>query len=386
MAAAAYVFTTAAGTSDEGDAEALAGTDPAVAAEPAEVAAPAEVAGPVETAEPAAAEPPFEAAAPADVPTDLPSVAQAPAAVAGVEVAPGRRLVDTAPNLRRPVRPTAPGRWQSDRSGPVARGDHPAGPDGHGRGSGPVEPEAFAITLPEPAGAERTASIAPLAPIVSDAAPVADLTQPVPYAVAFPPTEIFQAVVDASPVMSGWSADLPFTTYPFSQTLIFETRGDAPGWMTRGQAIDTVNGVKVASLEDMRQAIRSTGAPRPDGSWAVSFGVRQPGEEAVTALAAQIPAIRQVVLLNGVSFVVSPDGDGWTTTVTESPFTREDELRAGDVMVGFIPTNESLIGPSTLSQILERELGEGRSVFDFAVNRDGALWVATMSYAADDAN
>ena len=245
---------------------------------------------------------------------------------------------------------------------------------------GLAEPEALALALPMPSETLQTASIGALALFdTADAGPSADLAAPEPYRAPVVEPAQSSSIVEATAVMAGWTVDLPFSTNPAAPTEVFGTRLGAPFWMRRGQNIATVNGTQVASLEDIRQVIRTSGAPNRNGTWSVDFGIQAPGSSEISEFPGAVPAIRQIALLNGIRFKTVSVGNGWETEVHESPFSGDIELQTGDVLVGFIPTGEKLEEATSLVEILERELAAGRTNFDFAVRRDGGLWVVTLT-------
>lgn len=250
-----------------------------------------------------------------------------------------------------------------------------------------IDPAIVSAGLPRVADAPAPSTAPALATLVvagsSDAGPTADMVAPEPYASPFSDTFSADTVVDAAAVMSGWAVDLPFSTSAAAPTLVFGTFENAPDWMQRGQSIATVNGIEVASLEEIRAAIRSVGPPDGAGAWSAVFGIRDAGSADITLREARIAGVRQVALLNGLKVKTIAEGGVWRAVVTESPFDADDALQTGDEIAGFIPTSETLDGPASLVQILDRELAAGRTSFEFAVNRDGDLWVVSMIYSPD---
>jgi len=73
------------------------------------------------------------------------------------------------------------------------------------------------------------------------------------------------------------------------------------------------------------------------------------------------------------------NGD-WRTTVASITDTTTD-LKVGDQIVAYVPTSETIEDQASLRNILERELATGTKQFNFAVSREGSMWVVTMTYA-----
>ena len=85
--------------------------------------------------------------------------------------------------------------------------------------------------------------------------------------------------------------------------------------------------------------------------------------------------------MNGITFETRQEGDAWVTYVTSGPDTGASELKVGDRVIALMPNNELIDTQDALSSILQRELDAGTTVFNFAVNRDEAMWLVAMPYA-----
>lgn len=246
-----------------------------------------------------------------------------------------------------------------------------------------VTGESFDAAAPGAEGGSPVRYFSTLDDAAPEAAPRFDAAAPEPtgLAAAAPGASATPgAVLDAAAVMSGWVVDLPFTAG--ADTTIESVAPGAPDWMRPGLSIVSVGGVPVASVDDMRQVIRASGEPGADGTWPVTFGVRDAGSADGAVFAAELAATRQTALLNGLRFRAAPGRDGWRTMVAESPFATEDALLTGDELVAILSTSEEVTGATTLPETLARELGAGRTRFSFAVRRGGDLWVVSMDYAA----
>ena len=88
----------------------------------------------------------------------------------------------------------------------------------------------------------------------------------------------------------------------------------------------------------------------------------------------------QILLLNGLSFAIRQSGTKWSTEVIGAP--DGSSFRIGDTLVSYISTFEDVSGADSFATILERELQNGVSVFNFAVNRDGKVSIEAFTLAA----
>ncbi|MFK7752406.1 MAG: hypothetical protein AB8B51_07630, partial [Sedimentitalea sp.] len=94
------------------------------------------------------------------------------------------------------------------------------------------------------------------------------------------------------------------------------------------------------------------------------------------------PVIHRTALGNGLVFEsVLPNGaDTWLTRVAEVPSGLDVDLRAGDVMFGYLATSEVLSGRTAMRDILTREILQGTTVFNFAVKRGADTWASAFPF------
>ncbi len=201
------------------------------------------------------------------------------------------------------------------------------------------------------------------------AAPVLAVTAPAAPAPADPGP--------AEAVATRWVVDLPFTAA--AGTTIDGVAPVAPAWLQPGLVIASVDGIPVATFDEIRTHVHAAASPGRDGRVSVTFATDD-GVEHPTVL----NVTRQTALRNGVRFRSEPGAEAWRTIVTESPFTASDTLLTGDELVAVLSTgeDEALAGNTALPDILSRELSSGHSQFSFAVRRGGDLWVVSMDYSA----
>jgi len=86
-------------------------------------------------------------------------------------------------------------------------------------------------------------------------------------------------------------------------------------------------------------------------------------------------------LLNGVGFETRLVDGTWVTRVTAAPQEASGDLEVGDEIIAYMKTSEKVDARTSLKSILDREIAEGTSLFNFAVRRDDTMWIASIDYA-----
>lgn len=187
-------------------------------------------------------------------------------------------------------------------------------------------------------------------------------------------------VIEATNLMAAPKVELPFATNPGNPTQLMAVAVSAPDWLEAGQTLLSVNGIPVQSDGDALRVIQAT-TDLAAADVNVTFGLQaEDGDTLVRTL--KLPTVYEVALLNGDRFISRPGADGWETTVLASNGNGDDELRTGDVVVAYMTTGEPIDGRDTFHRILDREINAGTTLFNFAVRRDGEMWVVSMPYDA----
>jgi non-specific serine/threonine protein kinase len=183
-----------------------------------------------------------------------------------------------------------------------------------------------------------------------------------------------------SPIVARYVPVLPFTLSPWQPGLVISVEEGAPEWLARNSRIVSVNGTAVSSNNEIAALVKST--PVVEGeTWArVQLGIDAGLNTAVVERTLTVETEKQTLLLNGLRFVTRKDGAGWKTEVIEAP--GSSSFKVGDTLVAFASTMESLDGPNSLQNVLERELASGKSSFSFAVKRNGEIWVEAFNLAS----
>lgn len=203
---------------------------------------------------------------------------------------------------------------------------------------------------------------------------------PVEVAVANPPDLDVQ---DMSSVITGTAIQFDVTADPADPTLVASASGPISQYLTPGARLVSINGFPISSLVDFQRVVDATSDFAVGDSVTVSLGIEEPGGEAAFVRSVELPALQQTMLLNGVSFETVREGDGWSTVVTNGFGQGEADLQTGDRIVALMPTNELIDGQDTLARVLQRELEAGTTQFNFAVSRDGDMWLVSMPYAGN---
>ncbi|NKB26424.1 MAG: hypothetical protein GKR99_02220 [Rhodobacteraceae bacterium] len=150
--------------------------------------------------------------------------------------------------------------------------------------------------------------------------------------------------------------------------------------MRAGNKIVSVNGVPVDSIGDIQKVVTATAPIDTEGSIAVELGVEDQLGKTAIVRSLDLPVVENLALLNGVQFQSRLENGEWVTRVKASPGTKPDEFQNGDAVVSYMTTNEAIQGRQGLHALMRREIANGTSNFNFAVNRDGAMWLVTMYY------
>ena len=189
-----------------------------------------------------------------------------------------------------------------------------------------------------------------------------------------------RAVKDATSVMSVAQVDLPFVASSSDPAAIGTVAAGAPAWLRTGQKIVSVNGVPVASIGEIQTVVSATSSIGTNDGLVVELGVADQISNTATLRGITLPVVEDVALLNGMRFQSRLENGAWVTRVIESPGTRPDEFHNGDIIVAYVATNETIDTRGGLTDLLQREVSTGTSNFNFAVNRNDAMWLVTMQY------
>ncbi len=220
----------------------------------------------------------------------------------------------------------------------------------------------------------RTASIV-IEPQVESGAPSVDRSSPAP----LPPEPAQPSnVIEASPLLSGATAAFPFMLEPNGSLRILSVDASAPEWLESGSKILSVNGLPVISFSEVQQVVKLQPGFGLGASVKATLGIETPdGQTLVRSL--DVPTVQETILLTGERFRTAQVDGAWVTTVIESPTDADEALRTGDIVVAFMPSSELIDTPLALQTILAREIAAGAPKFNFAVKRDGEMWLVSTT-------
>lgn len=188
---------------------------------------------------------------------------------------------------------------------------------------------------------------------------------------------------DNSFVLSNWTVELPFTAASSSSRVIGNVGPVAPLWVNEGVEIDTVNGRAIANIDGIGDTLKSAIKLEDQTELQVSFGIKDAETGNQTEQNWTLPIIQKTALLNGISFETRRIDDAWVTTVTDAPASAKSDLKVGDQLIAYMLTSELVDDRTSMKTIMDRELADGKSLFSFAVNRDGTMWIASLDYAGN---
>ncbi|MEM9899143.1 MAG: protein kinase [Pseudomonadota bacterium] len=208
-------------------------------------------------------------------------------------------------------------------------------------------------------------------------------TAPVPAAIAG--TRDIDAQ-DISSVNTGKAVRFDVVADPADPALVASADGPLAEYLTPGVRVVSINGFPITSLSDFQRVVDATSNYAVGDSVTVAFGIENPSNGETFVRSVELQASQLTMLSNGVSFETVQDEAGWVTVVTNGNGQGVADLQTGDRLVALMPTNELIDGQDTLPSVLERELEAGTTQFNFAVNRDGDMWLVSMPYAATAGN
>ena len=68
----------------------------------------------------------------------------------------------------------------------------------------------------------------------------------------------------------------------------------------------------------------------------------------------------------------------WVVTVVDTASDTSYGVQEGDVLVAVMPSGDAVTSTEELVALLERERSNGNTAISIAVQRDGALWLASL--------
>ncbi len=189
-------------------------------------------------------------------------------------------------------------------------------------------------------------------------------------------------VQDIESVITARTFGFPVVPDADNPTIIASSEGSIAEQLAPGLRVVSINGFPIDTLNDFQRVVTATSDPSAGDSIAVTFGLAEPATGKTFVRSVDVPVTHQTMLLNGVSFETVQRDGVWVTTVTNGAGQGEADLRTGDELIAFMPANEMIDGQDALPDMLKREILSGTTLFNFAVKRNGEMWLVSMSYKA----
>ncbi|MBR2656093.1 MAG: serine/threonine protein kinase [Loktanella sp.] len=185
----------------------------------------------------------------------------------------------------------------------------------------------------------------------------------------------------ASGLVPVWSVQLPFNAAEPGSDTIGQVSSDTAEWVQPGVVVTSVNGTDISAIAEITPALRASTDTTPDTTEVTAtFTVLTPDTGASQEHDLTLPVVYGFSLPNGLAFESGFADDSWRTFVTAAPEDTSGGLQVGDIVTSFIQTSELINERTSLLDIFNRESENGTERYTFAVQRDGTMWVASLTY------
>ncbi len=162
-------------------------------------------------------------------------------------------------------------------------------------------------------------------------------------------------------VRAQWGVDLPFPS-------------------DSDVTVVSVNGIEISSLAEVGEAVRRTRHLGEETEIPITFGMRNDISGTIEEQAVVLPVVQTTALMNGMTFESRFSQGAWRTTLASLPGDSQTDMKPGDEIIGFVPTNTLIDRRTALSDLVQAEVAKGTTTFSFSVRRDGEMWVAGFEY------
>ena len=193
-------------------------------------------------------------------------------------------------------------------------------------------------------------------------------------------------IQDVSSVITAAVIDFPVKADIADPTIVTSIEGPAAEYLQAGHRILSINGYPIDSLNDFQRVVNATTDFAVGDDVRITLGIEDPATGRTFVQVLELPAVQEILLLNGVRFQTTKDGDAWTTIVINGTGQGQSDLQPGDRMVALMPTSEMIDTQGALPRMLRRELQGDSTQLNFAVNRGGDMWFVTMQLASGTGN
>lgn len=190
-------------------------------------------------------------------------------------------------------------------------------------------------------------------------------------------------VIDLASVISGPAVSFPFTVDANDPVRIASVDDGAPAFLRPGLRVVSVNGFPVESLADAQQVLKVTRQLLVGNDFQATLGVEDSSTGIAVARPVRLRTVQETFLLNGMRFRTERVGEEWKTTVVEAVNQGDNNLNTGDEVVALMPASEMIDTPAALARIINRELTQDVTRFNFAVRRGGEMYLVSMNYSGN---
>ncbi len=239
------------------------------------------------------------------------------------------------------------------------------------------------VDAPDPA-----AEIAPMQDVPQEVLPVESNAPALAGTglVSAQPSDIGQAArlsteLAMSTITDRMTVQLPFFGDGGASNVITKLAPGAADWMAVGHQIVDVNRNSMRALNDiptLLQAEIEAATAANQSALEVAFGVKAfPGADVVHKTAS-LPIVPEISVTNGPTFQIVETDQGPRPLVTGLPAGNTSELQVGDIVTLYLAGTERIEVGGDFETLLMREIALGVRRFNFAVNRDDAIWLASF--------
>ena len=151
----------------------------------------------------------------------------------------------------------------------------------------------------------------------------------------------------------------------------------APAWLETGVQLTNLNGTPILPGESFSAALRSAAVSNDGRSVMLDLALENGEADARTLGQMAAPILFETRFRENYAFATSFQGDQWVTRVTYVG-SETSGLREGDVIVGPVSSDERLTSGEALAQVISRAVESGGEAVEFAVSRDGLMWIEAI--------
>jgi hypothetical protein len=186
-----------------------------------------------------------------------------------------------------------------------------------------------------------------------------------------PVKPVDKPAIENAVLMSSWSVRMPFQGDQADPTAVGDINESMWAWARPGVKLLSVNGVKLDRISALPSLLRQSIAPEDQMQMYVKVEIDDAESGTTTEELLVLPIIQDTVLRNGMRFETDCKDSIWATRLISYPDTLQSDLRPGDKLIGYAPTNEMFDARTSLADVLQRERRKGMAEFEVMIERNG---------------